>query len=140
MTTTTGHCLCGQYNYDFDTDAVVSAHHCHCSDCRRITGGGKATIIMLPRAAFHSSGELKRFQVIGSDGAHVNREFCPTCGSQILSHVEEVPEMVFIKAGGLDDSSWVQVKSSFWSDSAQSWDPCDTSAPSSPGNPRPGEL
>ena len=43
-----GSCLCGRLSYSFDRDHVISAHHCHCTDCRKMTGSGKATIIMVP--------------------------------------------------------------------------------------------
>ena len=33
-----GGCLCGQYSYAFPREAVVSSHHCHCTDCQKMTG------------------------------------------------------------------------------------------------------
>ena len=44
----TGSCLCGNFSYHFDRDHVISAHHCHCKDCQKMTGSGKATIVMVP--------------------------------------------------------------------------------------------
>ena len=56
MTTTTeGRCLCGAYHYQFDREQVVSAHHCHCKDCQKMTGSGKATIVMVPTECCVSS-------------------------------------------------------------------------------------
>ena len=59
-----GSCLCGRVNYSFDRENVISAHHCHCTDCRKMTGSGKATIIMVPTEKLKSSGELKTFTII----------------------------------------------------------------------------
>ncbi|OUX22261.1 MAG: aldehyde-activating protein, partial [Euryarchaeota archaeon TMED255] len=53
-----GSCLCGRMSYSFDKDHVISAHHCHCTDCRKMTGSGKATIIMVPTEKLKLSGEL----------------------------------------------------------------------------------
>lgn len=131
----TGGCLCGAIRYAFDRAAVTTAAHCHCSDCQRATGSGKATILILPEPALQFSGVTRTYTVIGSDGSHVTRGFCPECGSQIISYVEELPGVKFIKAGTLDDASWVQVQSSFWARSAHAWSPVDDRIPSFEGNP-----
>jgi hypothetical protein len=133
--TASGSCLCGNYQYAFNRDQVISTNHCHCSDCQKMTGSGKATIIMVPTEALQSTGELKTYTVTGTDGAHVTRGFCPECGSQTLSYVEEMPAIRFVKAGTLDDSSWVKVDASFWSKSAQPWSPVDDSCPAFEANP-----
>jgi hypothetical protein len=130
-----GGCLCTAVRYRFEREAMLSAHHCHCRDCQKCTGSGKATILMLPRPALELTGTLKTFTVIGSAGSHVNRAFCPECGSPILSHVDELPGMVFVKAGSLDDSAWVEIQSSFWGSTAVGWSPTDTTKPLAPGNP-----
>ena len=40
----TGGCLCRKVRYKFDREKIVSAGHCHCKDCQKVTGSGKATI------------------------------------------------------------------------------------------------
>ena len=80
-------------------------------------------------------GELKTYTVTGTDGAHVTRGFCPTCGCQTMSYVEEMPAIRFVKAGTLEDSSWVTIDSSYWSCSAQPWSPVDASLPAFEKNP-----
>ncbi|HIG01254.1 MAG TPA: aldehyde-activating protein [Myxococcales bacterium] len=133
--TQTGGCLCGQVRYEFQRGSVLAAHHCHCTDCQKSTGCGRATIVLVPSSGVHSSGELKTFTVRGSGGSHVTRGFCPECGSPILSFVEEMADLKFIKAGSLDDPSWVEVVSSFWENSALPWSPVDADVPALPGNP-----
>ncbi len=132
---TGGACLCGNYSYSFDRDQVISAHHCHCKDCQCMTGSGKATIIMVPTDGLHSEGELKTYTVVGSEGAHVTRGFCPNCGCQLISYVEEMPTIRFVKAGTLTDSSWVTIDSSYWSCSAEPWSPVDPDKPAFERNP-----
>ena len=135
MNTATGGCLCGAIRYEFDRDTVISSAHCHCSDCQKATGSGKATIVFVPAAALVITGEFKTYTVVGTDGSHVSRGFCPACGSPLISYVEEQPGVRFVKAGSLDDPSWVRVESSFWSGSAHHWDQVDGGLPSFPGNP-----
>jgi len=133
--TTKGACLCGNYSYQFDRETVVSSHHCHCTDCQKATGSGKATIIMVPIDELKSEGELKTYSVVGSAGRSVTRAFCANCGSQVLSYVAEMPNLRFVKAGTLDDSSWVTIDSSFWTSSAQLWSPADPHVLSHHKNP-----
>ena len=131
----TGSCLCKQVSYSFPTDAVVSAHHCHCEDCRQSTGSGKATLILIQDKQLIISGDITYFSVTGTDGSKVSRGFCKTCGSPLISSVEGYEGTKFIKAGSLDDSSWVVINSSFWSDSAVSWSPLDLEKDSFKQNP-----
>ena len=51
----------------------------------------------------------------------MRRKFCGQCGSPIMSDVEAIPNMDFLKAGTLDDTSWLKPEVQFWCDSAQSW-------------------
>jgi len=88
----TGGCCCGEIRYKFNRDAAISAHHCHCTDCQRSTGSGKASLVMVPITDIEITGELKSYTIVGSAGSHVNRGFCPKCGSagssrQSLGHV-----------------------------------------------------
>ena len=45
-----GHCLCGNVQYEFDETQVGFGLHCHCIDCQRVTGSGKATVICFLKA------------------------------------------------------------------------------------------
>ena len=121
----TGNCQCGAISYSFNKEKVISAHHCHCKDCQKSTGSGKATIMLIPKDELKISGELKFYTVTGSAGSHVTRGFCENCGSPLVSFVEENADIRFIKLGSLNDSSWVNVESNFWSSTANSWSPAD---------------
>jgi hypothetical protein len=125
MTIHTGGCLCGAISYELEQDAVVTAMHCHCLDCQKSTGSGKATIIAIPESSLTVEGTLKYYSVVGTDGATVNRGFCENCGSPVISAVVGVEgweAIKLIKAGSLDDSSWVTVNANIWKSSARHWD------------------
>ena len=130
-----GGCLCGRIRYEFNRRLVLSAAHCHCTDCQRATGSGKATIIFLPTEALKITSTYQTYTVVGSDGSRVTRGFCSRCGCPVISYTEEDPGTRFIKAGSLDEPSWVVAESSFWTASAHSWSPIDPSLPSFAGNP-----
>ena len=121
----TGGCLCGNIKYTFDQSKALSAHHCHCTDCQKSTGSGKATILIVPEDDLTITGNLKFYSVTGSQGSHINRGFCENCGSPVMSFIEENAGMKFIKAGTLDDSSWLTIASNFWGSTANTWSPAD---------------
>ena len=131
----TGGCLCGNIKYKFNREDVVSAGHCHCKDCQKITGSGKATIVFIPTKSLKITNNYKVYSVIGNDGTNVHRGFCPNCGSPVISYVTEQPDLRFIKAGSLDDSSWINIESSFWGISANKWDPVNDNIPCFEQNP-----
>jgi len=132
----TGGCLCGAVNYNFNESSVISAHHCHCKDCQKSTGSGKATIVMIPENALQMKGEIKIYTVTGTDGSHVTRGFCESCGSPLISYIEEMQGIRLIKAGSLDDSSWLKIDSNFWSSTAREWSPVDETLHSFIKNPQ----
>jgi hypothetical protein len=130
-----GKCQCGEISYSFDRNKVISAHHCHCKDCQRSTGSGKATILFIAKKHIDMIGTPKFYEVKGSSGSHIKRGFCENCGSGILSYSKEIPHINYIKAGTLNDSSWIDIDSNFFVDSAHDWNKADESIKSFKGNP-----
>jgi hypothetical protein len=120
----TGRCLCGGVSYRADADPVVQAV-CHCTDCQRQTGGPFSVIVGVPRAALTVEGStLASFTTIGEDhGGETQRSFCTACGSPVFSIAAVAPELAFIKAGTMDDASWVEPTIEAWTSSAQPWSP-----------------
>ncbi len=131
-----GACLCGASRFEFDGSAVVSAHHCHCRDCQRSTGSSMTTIVLVPDSSFRElEGDVGDFTVTGESGGQVTRCFCRQCGSPLYSHVSIMPGVKFVKAAALEDASWVQPISSFWTSSAQPWGHVDTAIDGFERNP-----
>jgi len=118
-----GHCLCGDVQYQFDETRAGFGLHCHCKDCQRVTGSGKATVVLFPMDAVTIEGDYKTYASLGFDGSHVNRGFCPNCGSQMFTFVDEIPGQLFIKAGGMEDTSWLTVDTTCWTSTARDWCP-----------------
>jgi len=120
MRVLTGSCLCGQVQYTANTDPAIIAV-CHCKNCQRQTGTAFSVIVGIPKSALSIQGKLKRFSDTGDSGQTVDRNFCPECGSPIISNVAVMPELTFIKAGTLDDTSWLDPRMHIYCDSAQRW-------------------
>ena len=122
MSKIVGGCLCGKIRYTGTTDPVMTAI-CHCKNCQKQAGTAFSVIVAVPKTTLTISGPLKTYNETGSSGKPVHRNFCPECGSPITTDVEVMPDLVFIKAGTLDDTSWLQPSLEIWCRSAQSWTP-----------------
>lgn len=109
-----GHCLCGKVSYSSDGDPVAT-FICHCTDCQRSTGSAFSTVVGVELETFHIEGELGSHTTIGEDTKQaVHRKFCVACGSPVVSYPEATPDLVFIKAGTLNDRSWLEPEMEIW--------------------------
>jgi|GEM_PF-3317713 len=107
-----GHCLCGSVTFEGSIAADSAlAVHCHCKDCQRATGSGFATVIAVPEDDLKISGTFASHRVVGESGGAVDREFCPQCGSPMFTTALLSKGLRFVKAGVLNDSSWVTAES-----------------------------
>ena len=120
----TGRCLCGGVTYTADADPIVAAA-CHCRDCQRQSGSPYSVVVGVPRAALEVEGEsLASFTTTGADhGGDTVRSFCSACGSPLFSVAAVASEVAYLKAGSLDDASWVEPVAEVWTSSAQPWTP-----------------
>ncbi len=93
-------------------------------------------VVAVPANQISFTGELKLYKTVGKEtGLAVSRYFCPSCGSPLYSHAEFMREMIFVKAGTLDDTSWLKPDMNIWCDTAQSWVDIDAAIPRFGGNP-----
>ncbi|WP_164157060.1 GFA family protein [Sandarakinorhabdus rubra] len=115
-----GGCLCGAVRYTTSAEPVMQAV-CHCRNCQKQAGSGWSMIMGVPAAALSITGEVKTYEDQGESGGAVRRQFCSNCGSPLFSRVSAAPDLVFIKAGTLDDTSQFTPQMQFWTDSKQHW-------------------
>ena len=93
-----------------------------------------STIALVPRAGLTVTGELKGYEYAGDSGGRLEINFCPNCGSPVLLNIRAKPDIVSIKVGSFDDTSWFKPSLSIWADSAQAWMPELPDCKSFPGN------
>ena len=130
-----GGCLCQGVRYEFSDNPLMTVN-CYCRDCQKATGSPFATVLALPQAAFRLlKGELGAFTVKSGGGRDVTREFCKVCGSPLFTKAEMVPDLIFVKAGSLDDSSWLSPVLNCWTSRKEHWMPMAADIQSYPENP-----
>ena len=125
-TTLKGSCLCGAVRYEASGDAQ-RFYHCHCGRCRKSSGTGHATNLMLTGAQLvFTAGEslLKRYKV--PEAERFTRQFCSQCGSSVARFVPEI-DAVVVPAGSLDCEPPLQPQARIFWDSRADWS-CDGDA------------
>lgn len=125
-----GGCLCGKIRYSC-TAQPISTVHCHCTDCRRIGGTAHATHTVIPKAAFTIAGVPREYARLADSGNEIVRRFCPDCASAIFHTREGLENMIVVRTSSMDDPELVTPERAIFTDSAVSWDPVNTSLPSS---------
>src|SRR3954452_80181 len=116
-----GRCLCGAVTYSCEAEPIVTAV-CHCSECQRQTGTAFSIVVGVPADALVVDGELSSITTAAeASGGETERRFCGKCGSPIVSVSPGTPGVVYLKAGTLDDTSWLEPQAEVWGRSAQPW-------------------
>ncbi|MHB1512746.1 MAG: GFA family protein [Acidiferrobacter sp.] len=118
-----GSCLCGAVKYEVTGDPQ-RFYHCHCSRCRKSSGTGHATNILMTQATLafsHGEPRLKRFKLPGAE--RFSRQFCTECGSPVARVVPALNAVV-IPAGSLDDHVPIKPQGRIYWDSRTDWT-CD---------------
>lgn len=94
----------------------------NCPHCQKQSAGAFSVNVAIPKGSLQLTfGKTMVFKDTGSSGKPVYRHFCSSCGSPIYSDVVATPQLDWLKAGTLDDSSWVKPVANIWCESAQSW-------------------
>ena len=117
----TGGCQCGAIRFEI-TGAPHMVYTCHCTDCQRLTSSAFSMAVVLGTEAFHlTKGEPRALQRIADSGRLTTRWVCPECGSWICGAPNPARPTIRVRAGTLDDTSWLRPTMHFWTRSAQPW-------------------
>lgn len=116
-----GACLCGNVTYSSAVEPVAQAI-CHCLDCQKQTGTAFSMVVGLAESDLEVTGSSHAiYSTIGDTGNGVDRHFCSNCGSPIYSAPKAMPGFAFLKAGTLDDTSWLKPTTNIYCETAQPW-------------------
>ncbi|NHQ85904.1 GFA family protein [Iodobacter sp. HSC-16F04] len=130
-----GQCLCGEIHYSADVEPLF-AGNCHCKDCQRSSGSAYIPAMLFPEKNVFVSGEAKYFESMADSGGTHKRGFCPNCGAQLFAKFSNLPGMLGIKAGTLNDASHYVPKLDFYVAGAATWDFMDPQLPKKQGSPQ----
>lgn len=112
-----GGCQCGNIRYRI-TGRPLVFYLCHCRECQRHTSSAFGESLRLRRGDLEIEGEMVCFRRISDSGKQREGWFCPECGVRIV-HGTAGSDQVNIKAGTLDDTSWLRPAGHIWTSSKQ---------------------
>lgn len=97
----TGQCLCGGIRFciEGELDAVQI---CHCQQCRRAQGTPFASNVPVAVAAFTLLEGVELLAAFESSPGK-QRLFCRCCGSPVFSRREDLPDVLRIRAGLINE-------------------------------------
>ena len=124
-----GGCLCGAIRYRISGNVL---------------GSGKLPLPRLPvrlrwgsglrhrcaeeidRDAARRAGPLREH---GGERCPRTRQFCPSCGTPLFAENSKYPQVVSVKVGSLDDSTFFKPTAQLWTGSAPPWHEIDPEVP-----------
>ena len=115
-----GSCLCGSVQYEVSGDGG-KFYHCHCERCRKATGTGHASNIILKSDAVRwTAGEdlLRRYKV--PEANRFATVFCTVCGS-LMPRVSPEAGIVVVPAGTLDVDPGMRPEARIFQGSRADW-------------------
>ena len=117
----TGGCSCGAIRYEIASFPLL-LYTCNCTDCQTTSGSAFALNMPVSSRDFHIlKGEPKGWHHASPSGADVTSWFCGDCGARIYGSRQSRPESINIRAGTLDDTTWLIPVGHLFTRSAQPW-------------------
>ena len=113
----TGGCLCGAVRYRV-AGPPESTSLCHCTSCRRSTGGPSLAWAIFPEDAVEiTSGPL----AIHPSSPGVERGFCARCGTSLTYRRANRPGLFDVTTASLDDPESCAPTKEIWVEERLSW-------------------
>ena len=117
----TGRCQCRQVAYKI-TSAPLAVYACHCTECQRQSGSAFSLSLLVEReAVVVDEGAPAVWERQHESGRVIDCVMCGTCGTRLFHEPRANTKVTIVKAGNLDDTSWLFPVSHIWTRSALTW-------------------
>ena len=117
----TGGCACGEIRYRL-TASPLFVHCCHCSDCQRQTGSAFVINILIEASQVQQLQGTPTATVVPRYEGRLHRIFrCPKCQIAVWSEYSGRSEVLFVRAGTLDDASGVSPDVHIYTETKLPW-------------------
>ena len=115
-----GGCACGAVRYRLTSEPLFT-HCCHCLNCQRQTGSAFVINLLIEADRVELlSGAPQAVDVPRDDGSKQRISRCPTCQVAVYSDYGR-PEVLFVRAGTLDQPGSVTPDVHIFTKSKLSW-------------------
>jgi hypothetical protein len=116
-----GGCQCARIRYLLLRDPIT-VYACHCTDCQTATGSSYAlSMYVVADDVEITSGAVTATDFSLPDGR--SRQFfgCTECATVLWVAPEQLPTVLCLQPGNLDDTTWFYPVGHIWVRSAQPW-------------------
>lgn len=125
-----GGCACGEVRYRLTT-APMFVHCCHCLNCQRHTGSAFVINLLIEASRVEVLSGAPQPVDMPLNGGSPNRIFrCPKCQVAVWSEYGGRSQILFVRAGTLDDPSRVSPDVHIYTRSKLPWVALPASVPS----------
>lgn len=116
-----GGCACGAIRYRLNA-GPIAVYTCHCTVCQTQTTSAFSLVMPVLRTDFELlCGEPAAWARETPSGKVVPQRFCRDCGTRVFTEPPGGPHSLTLRAGTLDDTSWLHPIAAYWTRSAQPW-------------------
>lgn len=124
--TYTDGCACRAVRYETQATPIFQ-NHCQCRDCQFRSGAGHGSYLTFAdRAEVTVTGELSSWRLEGDSGGEKIQSFCPTCGTPVQLTRADMPDLMVIAAGSLDDPGQSEPQAIAYASRGQEWNRMDS--------------
>jgi hypothetical protein len=116
----TGGCFCGTLRYEAQ-GSPLSAGHCYCADCQKVSGSGFIPFLLFPSSAIRFTGRTRQLISTAANGGITTRNFCSTCGSLVFGGEPDRSDSFTVYAGSLDDASLFNPRIAIFASCRPAW-------------------
>jgi len=114
----TGGCQCGAVRYTISGPPVVF-YLCHCTECQKQSSSAFGESLRVRAEDFVIEGKTAVFLRPIAQGGHQACTFCPACGTRLTHQRPGYGDKLNVKAGTLDDTTWLAPAGHIWVASKQ---------------------
>ncbi len=117
-----GGCPCEAVRFQV-TAMPLLVYACHCTECQRWSGSAFSLSMPVKADSFSlTRGQTQHFRRTGASGVESTYRFCGNCGGRVYGQRSARPEIISVRAGTLDDTSWLRPIAHVYMRSAQAWE------------------
>ena len=116
-----GGCACGAARYRL-TAPPAFVYTCHCTDCQTLSTSAFTLNMPIRKETLElTQGELMTWTRTADSGNQSGQHVCATCGVRLYSTPFSRPDIYTLRAGTLDDTTWLRPVAAIWMKSALAW-------------------
>jgi hypothetical protein len=117
-----GGCPCEGVRFEV-TAMPLLVYACHCTECQRWSGSAFSMSMPVASNSFAlTRGQPRPWRRVGAGGVESTYWFCGDCGGRAYGQRSARSDIIAVRAGTLDDTSWLRPAAHVYMRSAQPWE------------------